>query len=151
MKYTIKKGNHFADFTLDRLFPFVGKYIHGTVIFSKECLTMESIPGLNKLTGISGLNNHFNSGRLAWQSNGKEINIYGYVYNKETRDYKIITTIDAEKHYQFSVRFVNGYWLFSINGKQITMKGDLKFWKIRNYVYFGGKSVAPCDMTITVS
>ena len=71
MKYTIKKGKHFANFTLNRLFPFTRKRIKGKIMFSNECWhNKDSIPhtGWNKAVGIAQMFGvHTNSGRLVWQ------------------------------------------------------------------------------------
>jgi len=147
MKYTIKKGRHFANFTINRLFPFSSKIDKGTVKFSKECLAIAPISGHNKLTGIAGFDNHKNSGRLVWQSDGNMIKIWGYVYKDGVRSEKYITSLEVEKEYEYEINFL-GKWFFEINNKVISLDGKIGFWKFKQYVYFGGLSPAPLTMTI---
>ena len=148
MKYTIKKGRHFANFTINRLFPFSSKIDKGTVKFSKECLAIAPISGHNKLTGIAGLDNHKNSGRLVWQSDGAMIKIWGYVYKDGVRNEKYITSVRVDHEHTYEVEFVVGRWVFGVNNKFVSLAGNLGFWKFKQYVYFGGVSTAPITMTI---
>jgi len=148
MKYTIKKGRHFATLTWNRLFPFSSKIDKGTVKFSKECLAIAPISGRNKLTGIAGLDNHKNSGRLVWQSDGAMIKIWGYVYKDGVRTEKYITSLEVEKEYEYEVEFADGRWIFEIKGNITSLPGKIGFWKFKQYVYFGGLSPAPLTMSI---
>jgi len=148
MKYTIKKGRHFANFTINRLFPFSSKIDKGTVKFSKECLAIAPISGRNKLTGIAGFDNHKNSGRLVWQSDGNMIKIWGYVYKDGIRTEKFITSLEVEKEYSYEVSFSMDRWFFYIDGNVAHIDGNLGFWKFKQYVYFGGLSPAPLTMSI---
>ena len=148
MKYTIKKGRHFANFTINRLFPFSSKIDKGTVKFSKECLAIAPISGHNKLTGIAGFDNHKNSGRLVWQSDGAMIKIWGYVYKDGIRTEKFITSLEVDKEYEYEVRIRKYIWHFLIDNKLVSLKGKIGFWKFKQYPYFGGLSPAPLTMTI---
>ena len=148
MRYIIKKGKHFANFTWNRLFPFTGKKVSGSFIFSEECLVQGEKSGWNKLTGISSINNHKNSGRLVWMSNGAKIRIAGYVYNDGVRSEREIIKVDTDRVYSYSVRYSNGYWIFTVDHKEITMSGKLGWWKFRQYPFFGGVSVAPVTMKL---
>lgn len=151
MKYTIKKGRHFSNFTINRLFPFCSSKISGTVKFDKKCLVQGEISGHNKLTGISSLKIHENSGRLVWQSDGALLKIYGYVYNNGVRREQYITSLLKEKKYNYSVSFKSGFWRFEINNITVYLKGSLGFWKMRAYPYFGGVSTAPVQMSIDLT
>ena len=151
MKYTIKKGHHFANFTFNRLFPFVGKKQSGSVMFSKECLIEGKIRGHNKLAGISSLKVHTNSGRLAWESDGFKIRIYGYVYKNAVRTEQLITSLDTEKYYKYSVELTGSRWRFGINGLVAYIDGNLGFFKLRCYPFFGGLSTAPVTMSINLT
>jgi len=148
MKYTIKKGRHFATLTWNRLFPFSSKIDKGTVKFSKECLAIAPISGHNKLTGIAGLDNHKNSGRLVWQSDGNMIKIWGYVYKDGVRTEKYITSLEVEKEYEYEIRIRKYIWHFLIDNKLVSLKGKIGFWKFKQYPYFGGLSPAPLTMSI---
>ena len=148
MKYTIKKGRHFANFTINRLFPFSSKIDKGTVKFSKECLAIAPISGHNKLTGIAGFDNHKNSGRLVWQSDIARIAIWGYVYKDGIRTEKYITSLEVDKEYYYEVEFIMDKWFFEINNNVVSLAGNLGFWKFKQYPYFGGLSPAPLTMSI---
>ena len=51
MKYKIRKGNHYADFTLSRLWPFSTKKQTGGLYFEASCATaFVPTPGWNKVT-----------------------------------------------------------------------------------------------------
>ena len=150
MKYTIEKGNHYSNFTINRLFPFVGKTVKGSVKFSEECLQQGQQSGWNKLTGISSLDIHKNSGRLVWMSNGNAIRIAGYVYKDGERRDQGICTIPSGKWFSYSIKYSHKSWIFSINGNRIIMSGDMGILKLRAYPYFGGQSTAPTKMTIWV-
>jgi len=150
MIYTIKKGRHFANFTINRLFPFVGSKMKGSVMFDSNCLVEGEIAGWNKLTGIGNIDNHENSGRLVWRSDGKRIIIAGYVYINGVRNEKTICTIDVDKWSDFTIEYRSGYWLFTVGHFNIAMSGKLKWFKLRQYPYFGGQSVAPVTMKIAI-
>lgn len=152
MKYTIKKGNHYSNFTINRLFPFCGEEIEGRVKFSKECLVPETIPGWNKAVGISSLKIHENSGRFVWRADGDKIKIAGYVYKDGVRSEIEICRLPVDKWFDYSVSFreLSNSWVFKINGYVILMDGKLGFWKMRCYPFFGGQSPAPVGMDIWV-
>ena len=138
MKYTIKKGRHYAAFTINRLFPFSSRSKEGSIKFSKECLASAEI--------------HKNSGRLVWRSNGNSIMISGYVYMNGVRREMLITSIDVDKWYDFSIEYSNKVWRFSVNGRQILMSGYLpsNVLNFKCFPYFGGQSVAPQTMYVWV-
>jgi len=148
MKYKIKKGKHFAQFTINRLFPFTCSKISGSVMFDSNCLVKESIPGWNKLTGISGTKIHKDSGRLVWRSKGNQISIAGYVYNNGERKEIEITTIPVNMWFSYKIEHYKDVWRLSVGGKVVIMSGNLGFFKFRCYPYFGGQSTAPVDMVI---
>jgi len=150
VKYNIKRGKHFANFTLNRLFPFTGKSLKGNVRFSYNCLSPEVIPGWNKLTGISSLKIHNNSGRLVWRAQKGKIMIAGYVYKDGRRNEMLITSLLPDIFYPYSVEYKKGVWVFSINGTTVMMPGALGFWKFKCFPYFGGKSTAPEDLVIHI-
>jgi len=150
MIYTIKKGRHFANFTINRLFPFVGSKITGSVMFDENCLVKGDISGWNKLTGIGNIDNHENSGRLVWRSDGKHIIIAGYVYINGVRNEKVITQVSVDNWYTFKVEYMSGYWNFEFGNRYTAMSGKLGCVKLRQYPYFGGQSTAPVTMKIAI-
>lgn len=150
MKYTIKRNHHFANFTINRLFPFVGKKIKGRVLFDGACLTEGEIAGWNKLTGITSSKIHENSGRLVWRSDGQKINIAAYVYENGVRNEKIIISTHPNIWTPFEIKYSNGYWVMSVLYKEVVLSGKMGFWKFRCYPYFGGQSTAPVTMQIEI-
>ena len=105
MKYTIKKGRHYSNFTLSRLWPFSKRTQEGKLAFSKSCSeAFVDSPGWNKVAGISSVRIHQNSVRLVYQPGGHgriRIALYAYIngvryiiempiiYDLTTYDYKI--------------------------------------------------------------
>jgi len=153
MKYTIKKGRHYADFTINRLFPFSSRSKKGSIKFSKECLKEGDISGWNKLTGIASSEIHENSGRLVWRSQNGTIMIAGYVYYNGIRKEMLMTNVQVDRWHAYEVSFSNGNWTFSFDNKEIFMYGYLpsRILNFKCYPYFGGQSVAPQTMNIWIS
>jgi len=158
MKYTIKKGKNFANFTLNRLQPFIfGRKLEGSVRFSKECWhTRGSIQytGWNKLIGISGLLIHRNSARLVWMpdfSTPGKIMIATYVYANGKRIINPITSVHVECETGFRIEASEGLWTFSIKEKMNIIYATIPPIRLKAYPYFGGKSTAPHTMHITIS
>lgn len=158
MNYTIKQGKHYSNFTLNRLLPFTSTSIVGTFRLNANCWHERNsieYTGWNKLTGIAQIFGvHQNSGRLVWQpdfQNKGKIQIAGYVYSGGGH-WKVqpIMTIDVDKDYLFSIKRSYGYWLFTVNERQIMMAGNNPVLPVKCYPYFGGKSTAPHSMNINV-
>jgi len=148
MKYTIRKGKHFANFTINRLFPFACKKLSGSVIFDSNCLVPGEVDGWNKLTGITSFKIHKNSGRLVWKSFENRIQLAGYVYYKGVRNWRTITEIPHGTWFGYSVEYIDKHWRFTVNGKTIVMNGEMGFCKFRCYPFYGGQSKAPARMVI---
>jgi len=147
MKYTIRKGHHYC-FTINRLWPFTKTKLKGNVIFDHNCLVKGDKPGHNKLTGITSFKIHKNSGRLVWESNGKSIDLYGYVYDNGSRTEIYITSLLLNTWFGYSIEHRGGNWYFTVNGKTVVIHGNIGFWKFKCFPYFGGVSTAPKTMTI---
>ena len=150
MKYIIKKGRHYANFTINRLFPFTSSSIKGSVKFSKECLVQGDISGWNKLCGITSPKIHENSGRLVWMSDGELIRIAAYVYKDGVRKSVEIIKLPVEMYFSYSIKYTHNTWVFTINGYKVILPGSLGFFKFKAYPYFGGQSTAPIQMSINL-
>lgn len=151
MKYIIKKGQHYANFTLNRLFPFASKKQSGSFMFDDNCLEKETIPGWNKLCGISSLRIHQNSGRLVWRSDGNMITIAGYVYSNGERSELEIIKVPVCSWIKYKIENKRGFWHFTVNGVTVLLGGSVKGLKFKCYPYFGGRSTAPKTMEIWIS
>ena len=152
MEYLIKKGRHYANFTINRPWPFTGTKLEGGFSFDKACATAFVNPtGWNKLTGISSLQIHKNSGRLVWMPDGLGgIKIAGYVYDNGIRRVLPITTVKPDEQYSYSIEYFKYTWVFKVNGITRIMAGELGAFKIRCFPYFGGQAKAPTDLKITL-
>jgi hypothetical protein len=156
MIYLIKKGHHFARFNVSRLWPFSAHCIYGTVRFSASCWhSRDSIKltGWNKLTGISSLLIHRNSGRLVWQpdfNHPGRILIAAYVYRRGVRISQAFASCEVEKEIEFTVIGTGGIWSFGFGDNIRGIPGKTPIITMKAFPYFGGRSTAPQNMTIVV-
>ena len=166
MKYLIKKGRHYANFTWNRLCPFTKLTISGTLKFDKDDWysidkldkdpdTGKPLTGWNKLPGIAqAFGVHQNSGRFAWQSNfNKEgyMSIVGYTHSGGTGWRAVpITEVQVDKEYPFIVKYEYDNWVFIMNHKEKSVIANKPKFPVKCYPYFGGRSKAPCNIIIEV-
>lgn len=156
MIYQIKKGHHFARFNLSRLWPFSAHCIQGTIRFDESCLYNRDeigLTGWNKLTGISSLLIHRNSGRLVWQPDfvyPYRIIIAAYVYNKGVRISEPFASCMTGETTGFSILATGNIYSFGFGDNIRGIEGKTPLLAFKAFPYFGGHSTAPHDMTITV-
>lgn len=135
------------------------KNIRMGVRFNDDCL-YDGNPekdGVNKLFGV-GFGDHLKySGRFGWNSNGKQINIFGYVRNEGRIECEHIMSCGTGEKMDMILRVTDDNYIFSIyckNGTSHSKTMKRKSGKIRRflpyrlYPYFGGNKVAPSDMSI---
>jgi hypothetical protein len=148
--YIIKKGRHYANFKLERLWPFTDLAIRGEVMLSKECWYPEECikhSGWNKIRGIGQIFGvHTNSGRLGFQANTKKegyCTIAGYWYT-DGGDWNatVIKDIKVEQWYPFIIDWNDGEWFFSIDNSYVTAEGSKPFCPVQLNPYFGGEDKA---------
>ena len=76
-----------------------------------------------------------------------------YTYNDEVMDFKLITTVDLDKMYRYSIDVSGSQYIFNVNGTTTTMSRGCDFEKANGFLlfaYFGGDEVAPHDITIDI-
>jgi len=172
MKYTIKKGKHYANFTIDRLFPFVKLPLVCKVKFSKECWYSRDkveYTGFNKLLGVSSLNIHNKSARFVWQpdfNNEGVIRLHAYVYPGSPHWNELyICDINVDEEFTVELSYLEEGWIFKVyvdDKKHQTSKVYTKHMLgikpkgifghlFKAFPYFGGKSVAPNKMNIYIN
>lgn len=157
MKYTIRKARHYAKFTINRLWPFTSKCVEGKFKFSKQCWYQRKEvehTGWNKLTGISGLRIHRNSGRLVWQPDFYEtgkILIAAYIYDKGVRITDQFVSVNTGEEVDYLIIARKGLWSFGVGDHTKSFPGRIPFIKLKTFPYFGERSKAPNTMTIHVT
>lgn len=168
MIYTIRKGQHYSDLTLDRL--WLGYSVDLLVFGSKFIenpyydLKNENNRDINKLYGISFGNHLKNSIRIGWNINydNGNVNYYSYVHE----DSKIYTKLLFDCPFDLYVRFgINTFFEnFSItwstyskdslptHGQSLVVFKSINKpkWSYKLFPYFGGNEVAPYDIKINI-
>jgi hypothetical protein len=157
MNYKIRKGRHFANFTFDRLWPFIkGKSIDGTFMFDSSCwYSRDSVKnhGWNKLLGVTSIRIHKKSGRLVWQPDFDcpgQIIIATYVYDKGVRKIKEIARVKVKQEVIWIMVFMN-LWTFIVGLETGKVKGSIPWLKFKAFPFFGGKDKAGKTMVIKVN
>ena len=156
MDFKIEKGNHYSDFSCDRLHPNVVLPMAVNVELSAGCWYDRGdveYTGMNKLIGVSGARIHRNSARLVWQPDFKKAGVfklYGYVYENGTKTQEYIASVNQYEWFNFVVDYDGDKWSFTVNDTTVYMNGNKPEILFKTYPYFGGKSTAPNCMHIIV-
>jgi len=157
MTYTIFKNWHYA-------FPFVFSMWRNKIEwswackFSKECWNDTDDNHTNKLCGlVFGVNNHYNSARIAWKSNPtnkEEIMLYGYIYDPSFQKHKLqyLTTVQVEKEFVVKIIQHKDKYEFICGRDKVCMDNDTedKNWGFYARPYYGGNPSSPHKMKINV-
>lgn len=162
MKYTIKEGKHFCNFTIDKLQPFATKRV-GTFKLDTDCwykATEAQPAGWNKLVGITEISIpftdtgiHWNSGRLVYQALPEYgwFKIAWYVYSGGVRKEKEIGRFKAGHEYDFMVCHTGLVWRFLFDEETYLVEGETPRWStLKCYPYFGGRARSPRTSHITI-
>lgn len=170
MKYTIKKGRHFAGFRFPK-FHNALETLEFVAIFDKSCLYhfgTEDDLDVNKLYGISWGLHHESSVRIGWNIDRRfdteRIALYTYTYCKGIRNFNYIASVDFNKPIQVNIHFdyegnkfyvmLNPCYVENNLSKRIFYKENYNYpdFKIgfRLNPYFGGTTAAPHKMTISI-
>jgi hypothetical protein len=148
--YTIEQGAHYANETGN---VFTNDHKAFFYRFDTSCIYDPKlvIPGWNKLYGFADINNHENSARLAWRSDGERIIIGWYAYVRGKRLYADFDTVDVGKEYSGWISYFSGRYVFRSNNKIKELEGVVKpNLIITQRPYFGGQSAAPKRMKIYI-
>ncbi len=159
MIYVIKKGRHFAKWSINRLFPFSKVRTRGHIKFSKDGWHSRDAvehTGWNKIVGIAqAFGIHKNSGRLVWQpdfENEGVLKIAGYRYSNGGKWHAVhFVDVKVDRWYEYEVKWSDGAWVFTMNYRFTTMSGNKPKLPTKCYPYFGGRSTAPQTMKITLA
>jgi hypothetical protein len=162
MRYTIKKGNHYASGI--NFGTFSGKKISRTAAFDSSCkydLGDADQLDINKLYGFSEGLHQTNSARFGWRYNlnTDKIQLLAYVYNNgdvinEWEADTLLGEVACFTNVYTEIEVTESYYVFraTINGKIIvksitrTVNGYPSGYLL--YPYFGGNKVAPHDILI---
>lgn len=145
IEYKIKKGKHYSNFTLNRLWPFANIREGELMIPSDDWYPKSTVQnhGWNKLIGLAQLFGiHTNSGRLVYKCDYNKVHnftIAGYRYTKGLSWQTVeFASIKGDIWYPYKVEYENGQWVFMINGITIRMNGRAPWFTRKCYPYFGG-------------
>lgn len=145
MKYTIKKGNHYANFTLPKL--FCKDMVRFTFLLTDSCW-YENSTGHNKLVGLGAFpHHHKKSIRLTWKPTTEKgwFDIYVYWYNGNGWEAKYLFTAEANRTYMVTMYPRRGIVSAGALGMCFT---DVELPRITYLLrpYFGGRDTAPHNM-----
>lgn len=162
MRYTIKKGNHYANGLNFGIFS--GKRISKVAVFDNSCkydLGDVDQLDINKLYGFSEGFHQTNSARFGWRYNIEtdKIQLLAYVYNNgnvinEWEADTFIIAVECQVEISTEIEIDGDYYFFraTLNGVTIskpisrTVSGYPGGYLL--YPYFGGNKVAPHDILI---
>jgi hypothetical protein len=154
-KYTIKKGQHYADGNAYKTIEatemkFVVKF-DSTAIY--KTIAPANQYDINKLYGFSDNNadHHQYSARFGWRWSNNALRLFAYIYNNGSVLSKELKTINIGEEVTCKIQVTNTSYLFSIN--DITerfprMATTPKAKGYQLYPYFGGDEVAPHDVNV---
>lgn len=162
MIFKIKKGHHYSDGFLYKIFNFFHKSdrIRKIVNFNENSKYIDETLDkfdVNKLFGFSNGYHHKNSYRFGWNCLDGKIHIYAYSYINSIRQIDEICSINTNQEYKFIIKVNKNKVIFSvINDKFIltqivqTMEKLPKnnIIKYTLWPYFGGNKIAPKNILI---
>lgn len=163
MRYTISKGNHYAD-GIHLGLHFGATSVKKTVWFDSSCYYNLGGPDqldINKLYGFSEGFHHCNSARFGWRCDvdAGMIQLHGYVYRdgKRVNEWDtntLIQTVKFERMIETQIEIKHDYYLFKVkDGNFSTVKAIARGRHCfpvgyELFPYFGGNMCAPHDMSI---
>ncbi len=163
IKYTIKKGKHFCNFTWSRLCLRFNTSLAFKCIFSNNCkydLQDSNQFDVNKLYGLGwGFKGPlYNSYRIGWRYNAikDKIELFLFIQENKTRTLKYLDAVELNQ--EFTVRMIvdnNNLLVYLYLQGQQTITASYQFKSIgkilyRCFPYFGGDQTAPDTMNIFI-
>ena len=157
MRYTIKRGEHFADANVYK--PVDVRQMKFAVRFDSSAIYKSSLPenqyDINKLYGFADNNGAHQgfSARFGWRWSDGALRLFAYVYNDGTVTSKELGTVRIGDEIICSIQVAGDAYLFSVAEQVVrlprastteTGKG------YQLYPYFGGDEVAPHHITIHI-
>jgi len=155
-EYIVKEGTHFSKGkTLDELTSSVLTYdviFNETAIYSIGSVNQFDV---NKLFGFSDCNNNHqvNSARFGWRWNNNQLEILSYTYVNGIRDFELLSVIELNKSYRFSIQLTESNYFFKIDDVLEATSFERggacsKGFYYMLFPYFGGDIVAPHDISV---
>lgn len=154
VEYTIPKGDHKSSYDVAQ---FTGTELKFKCVFDNSAiynLNNTNQGDINKLYGFTyELNPHINSARFGWNYDiaSQKIRIYAYTYINKVRSFHLITSIELNREYEYSILLSNRGYSFIIDNKIYEVQAERVVgtaWYL--YSYFGGDETAPHDITIRI-
>ncbi len=157
IRYTILKGQQYCDkstyqaIKYDQL-SFIVKFDSSAIY---QTISKDNQGDINKLYGFSDNNAQHQqySARFGWRWSNNALRLFGYIYNKGVRSYKELGTVNIGTEYSCSIKAVDSTYIFTLNGKSVTMPRESKTVQAEGYKlfpYFGGDEVAPHTISIWI-
>jgi len=161
MIFTTKKGKHYSNNLLYKLFNFFNfsKKQEYIVRFTDTCaysLNEVDQTDVNKLFGFSnGFFHHKDSVRFGWNYLDDRIVLYAYIYQNGKKNSTYICRVELETENKLTIFVENDSYIFQVEKLKTGLKSKLKVYKNKKFVfgynlwpYFGGNNVAPQDISI---
>lgn len=157
VQYTILKGQQYCDKSTYQ--PIKYDQLSFTVRFDSsaiyQTISKDNQGDINKLFGFSDNNAQHQqySARFGWRWSNNALRLFGYIYNNGVRSSKELGTIDIGTENSCSIKVSDSTYIFTFNGKSITMPRQSKTVKAEGYKlfpYFGGNEMAPHTILIWI-
>ncbi len=157
IQYTILKGQQYCDkstyqaIKYDQL-SFIVKFDSSAIY---QTSSKDNQGDINKLYGFSDNNAQHQqySARFGWRWSNNALRLFGYIYNKGVRSSKELGTVNIGTENSCSIKAADSTYIFTLNGKSITMARESKTVQAEGYKlfpYFGGDEVAPHTISIWI-
>ena len=162
MIFTIKKGRHYSNGLLYKIFSFINynSKMSYNVKFNKTDIYVDNTPDkfdVNKLFGFSLGLHHRNSHRFGWNCLDGKVYLYSYSYVNGKRIINEICSVNLDEEYKCIIKVKDKKCIFSVISPRYEIKQkiiDIPNRLILGYVlwpYFGGNKTAPQNISIELS
>lgn len=155
VKYTILKGQQYCDKSTYQAakyeqLSFVVKFDSSAIY---QTISKDNQGDINKLFGFSDNNAEHQqySARFGWRWSNNALRLFAYTYNNSIRSSKELGTVDIGSENSCSIKVSDSTYIFTVNGKSVTMRRESKTVKAEGYKlfpYFGGDEMAPHTISI---
>ena len=158
--WLIKKGNHYSNAVLPKLYFGKAVLISEKITFAHNCrydLKSDDQADINKLFGIGFLPWHrVNSIRFGWRYDldNQKMEILAYYYINKKRSWATLAFLNIGEAYTYTIKSEVSHFSLSIkdSSENILVEHKVNF-KPRLFgyslkPYFGGNRTAPHDMSI---
>ena len=156
-RYTIKKGDHFADRSVYH--PVSFNQLRFQVLFDSSAIyrTLSEVNqyDVNKLYGFSDNNSdhHQFSARFGWRWSDGAIRLFAYVYNNGYLSIEELATVQVGTPIECSIRATENEYVFYYGDRWMTVPRNSTTPMAEGYLlypYFGGDETAPQDIFINI-